>query len=86
MRSGLLITGVILVAVGVMFYVLIANATRASHMHFSTRGSVLEGIVYYSKQPPEMGSSHRCDGKFADMADHLYPVHVKRWQDKFTGE
>ena len=86
MKSGFLIMGVILVAVGVMFYVLIANTTRATHMHFSTRGGVLKGIVHYSAQPPELASSHRCDGKFADMADHLYPVHVQRWQDKFAGD
>ncbi len=37
MKKALLVTASVLLAVGIMFYVLIANANRPNHIHFSTR-------------------------------------------------
>ena len=86
MKATVLIGATVFLVVAIMFYALITNTTKASHIHFSTRGGVLKGILYYSKKLPEPASEHRCDGKFADMADHLYPVQLERWENKYAGK
>jgi len=86
MKKALLITASVILAIGVMVYVLIANSQRSSHMHFTTRGGVLKNVVYYSASRPERASQHQCDGKFADMVDDLYQTHLKLWQQKYGRE
>ena len=85
MMRGRVVTACVLLAVGGMCYVLINNSTRATHMHFSTDGGLLENVVYYSSAPPEAASQHECDGTFADMPDHLYPTQVIQWREKHSG-
>lgn len=85
MKKALLLTGSVLLAIGIMFYVLVANSQRSTHMHFSSRAGVLKNVVYYSAKPSETGSQHECDGKFAEMRDDLYETHLKLWQEKYGG-
>ena len=75
-----------LLAIGIMFYVLIANSKRLTHMHFSTQFGGPKNVVYYSAKPSETASQHDCDGKFAEMRDDLYETHLKLWQEKYGGE
>ncbi len=83
MKKALLITASLLLAVGIMFYVLIANSDRSTHIHFSTRGGVLKNVVYYSANPPETPSQHDCDGRFVEMRDDLYETHQQLWQENY---
>lgn len=83
MKKALGVTAAVLLAIGIMFYVLITNSERSSHMHFSTRGGVLTDIVYYTNNPPESASQHECDGKFSDMGDDLYETHLRLWREKY---
>ena len=83
MKKLLIVTVVVIVAIGIMIYVLIANLQRSSHMHFTTRGSVLKNVVYYSDRSPEKALQHQCDGRYADMIDDLYETHLKLWKDKY---
>ena len=83
MRKALVVTASVLLAVGIMFYVLIANSNRPNHIHFSTRGGVLKNVVYYSANPPETPAQHDCDGQFTEMRDDLYPTHQQLWQEKY---
>jgi len=69
MKKALLVTASVFLAVGIMFYVLIANSNRPNHIHFSTRGGVLKNVVYYSANPPETPAQHDCDGQFTEMRD-----------------
>ena len=86
MKKALLVTAAVFLAIGIMFYVLITHSSRATHMHFTTRGGVFKNVVYYSIKPSETASQHDCDGKFADMRDDLYEIHLKLWQEKYGGE
>ncbi len=86
MKNGLIITASVLLVMGVLFYVLIANAERSTHLHFTTRGGVFKNVVYYSTRSPEIASQHTCDGKFAEMRDDLYGTHLKLWREKYGGE
>ncbi len=86
MTKALLVTASVLLAVGIMFYVLIANSTRSTHIHFSNRGGVLKNVVYYSANPPETPSQHDCDSQFTEMRDDLYETHQQLWQEKYGGE
>ncbi len=83
MKKALLVTASVLLAVGIMFWVLIANSNRPTHLHFSTRGGVLKNVVYYSPNPPESPFQHDCDGRFAEMRDDLYETHQQLWQEKY---
>ncbi len=83
MKKALLVTASVLLAVGIMFYVLIANSDRSTHIHFSTRGGVLKNVVYYSANPPETPSQHDCDGRFVEMRDDLYETHQQLWQENY---
>ncbi|MBI4444513.1 MAG: hypothetical protein HY645_01285 [Acidobacteria bacterium] len=80
-RAFLIIFGSAL-AVAAMFYVLIQNAERATHIHFMSRGGVLTKVIYYSEKPPQ-GTEHACDGNFAEMPDHLYEAQLERWEDQY---
>lgn len=86
MAKGLTITVSVLLAVGLMFYVLISNSSRSTHMHFSTQGGVLRGVVYYSAKSPEQAIEHTCDDKFVDMPIHLYEAHLKLWRENYGEE
>lgn len=86
MKKGLIITASVLLAMGILFYILIANSERSTHLHFTTRGGVFKNVVYYSAKPPEIASQHTCDGKFAEMRDDLYETHRKLWREKYGGE
>ncbi len=86
MKKALLVTASVLLAVGIMFYVLIATSNRLTHIHFSNRGGVLKNVVYYSANPPETSSQHDCDGQFAEMRDDLYETHHQLWQEKYGRE
>ena len=83
MKKLLIVTVVVIVTIGIMIYVLIANLQRSSHMHFTTRGAVLKNVVYYSDRSPEKALQHQCDGRYADMIDDLYETHLKLWTDKY---
>ncbi len=83
MKKALLVTASVLLAVGIMFYVLITNTDRSTHIHFSTRGGVLKNVVYYSANRPETASRHACDGEFTEMRDDLYETHQRLWQEKY---
>ena len=83
MKKALGIISSLLLAIGIMFYVLITNSERNSHMHFSTRGGVLTNIVYYTNKPPESPSQHECEGNFADMGDDLFETHARLWREKY---
>jgi hypothetical protein len=83
MKKALLVTASVLLAVGIMFYVLIANSDRSTHIHFSTRGGVLKNVVYYSTNSPETASQHDCDGQFVEMRDDLYGTHQQLWREKY---
>lgn len=83
MKKLLIVTVVVIVTIGIMIYVLIANLQRSSHMHFTTRGAVLKNVVYYSDRSPEKALQHQCDGRYADMIDDLYETHLKLWKDKY---
>ena len=83
MKKFLIVTVVVIVTIGIMIYVLIANLQRSSHMHFTTRGAVLKNVVYYSDRSPEKALQHQCDGRYADMIDDLYETHLKLWKDKY---
>ncbi len=83
MKKLLIVMAVIIVTIGIMIYVLIANLQRSSHMHFTNRGGVLKNVVYYSDRRPEKGLQHQCDGRYADMIDDLYETHLKLWKDKY---
>ncbi len=83
MKKALLVTALVLLAVGIMFYMLIANSNRSTHIHFSTRGGVLKNVVYYSANPSEAPSQHDCDGRFVEMRDDLYETHQQLWQEKY---
>ncbi len=86
MKKALVVTACVLLAVGIMFYVLIANSNRSTHIHFSTRGGVFKNVVYYSAKPPENASQHDCDDQFTEMRDDLYETHQQLWQEKYGGE
>ena len=86
MKRALLGAAAVLLAAGAMFYVLISNQERATHMHFTNRGGALRNVVYYSDTPPETAALHTCDGKFADMREDLYETHLKLWLEKYGGE
>ncbi len=86
MKKALLVTACVLLAVGIMFYVLIANSNRSTHIHFTTRGGVFKNVVYYSATPPENASEHDCDDQFTEMRDDLYETHQQLWQEKYPGE
>ncbi len=86
MKKALLVTLCVLLAVGIMFYVLIANSNRSTHIHFTTRGGVFKNVVYYSPTPPENASQHDCDDQFTEMRDDLYETHQQLWQEKYGGE
>ncbi len=83
MKKALLVTASVLLAVVIMFWVLIANSNRPTHIHFSTRGGVLKNVVYYSPNPPESPFQHDCDGRFTEMRDDLYETHQQLWQEKY---
>lgn len=83
MKKALLVTASLLLAVGIMFWVLIANSQRSTHIHFSNRGGALKNVVYYSARPPELPSVHDCDGRFTEMRDDLYETHRQLWQEKY---
>ena len=83
MKKALLIMASVLLAVGIMFYVLIANSNRPNHIPFSTRGGVLKNVVYYSTKPPETPAQHDCDGQFTEMRDDLYETHQRLWREKY---
>ena len=83
MKKLLIVTVVVIVTIGIMIYVLIANLQRSSHMHFTTRGAVLKNVVYYSDRSPEKALQHQCDGRYADMIDDLYETHLQLWKDKY---
>ena len=85
MKTALLVMASVFLAIGIMFYVLITNSERPTHMHFSTQFGGPENVVYYSAKPPEIVSQHNCDGKFTDVGDNLYETHVKLWQEKYGG-
>ena len=84
MKKALLVTASVLLAVGIMFYVLIANSNRSTHIHFTTRGGVFKNVVYYSDKPPENASAHDCDEQFTEMRDDLYGTHQQLWQEKYV--
>jgi hypothetical protein len=86
MKKGLIITASIVLVIGVLFYALIANSERSTHLHFTTRGGVFENVVYYSAKAPEIASQHTCDGKFAEMRDDLYGTHRNLWQEQYGGK
>ncbi len=83
MKKALLVTASVLLAVGIMFYVLIANSNRPTHIHFTTRGGAFKNVVYYSTKPPENAPQHDCDGQFTEMRDDLYETHQQLWQEKY---
>ena len=86
MKKGLIVTASVLLAMGILFYVLIANSERSTHLHFTTREGAFKNVVYYSDKPPELPSQHTCDGKFAEMRDDLYETHLKLWREKYGGD
>ncbi len=86
MKRVLVGTVFVILAMGVMFYVLIEQSQELTHIHFTTRGGVLKNVVYYSARAPETPSEHECDGRFADMRDDLYGTHLKLWQKKYEAE
>ena len=86
MKKALIITASVLLAMGILFYILIANAQRLTHLHFTTRGGVFKNVVYYSPKAPEIASLHTCDGRFAEMRDDLYATHLELWREKYDGE
>lgn len=86
MKKVVVITVSVLLAIGIMFYLLIANSKRSTHMHFTNRSGVLENVIYYSARSSETASHHDCDGNFAEMRDDLYEIHLKLWREKYQGE
>jgi hypothetical protein len=86
MKKAFIITASVFLAMGILFYILIANAQRSTHLHFTTRGGAFKNVVYYSAQAPEIASLHTCDGKFAEMRDDLYETHLKLWREKYDGD
>jgi hypothetical protein len=86
MKRVLVGTAFVILAMGVMFYVLIDQAQEVTHIHFTTRGGVLKNVVYYSPRPAETPSEHECDGRFADMRDDLYETHLELWKEKYGAE
>ena len=86
MKTALLVIASVFLAIGIMFYVLMTNSERPTHIHFSTQFGGPENVVYYSVKPPEIVSQHECDGKFTDMRDDLYETHLKLWQEKYGGK
>ncbi len=76
----------VLLGMGILFYALIANSERSTHLHFTTRGGIFRNVVYYSAQAPENADQHTCDGKFAEMRDDLYATHRNLWQEKYGGK
>ncbi|MEE8349181.1 MAG: hypothetical protein V3R94_06410 [Acidobacteriota bacterium] len=86
MKKAFIIAALGLLAMGILFYILIANSERSTHLHFTTRGGVFKNVVYYSATPPEFPSQHTCDGKFAEMRDDLYETHLQLWREKYDPE
>jgi hypothetical protein len=86
MKRTLIGTLVVLTAMAVMFYFLITDAERVSHIHFTTQEGVLRNVIYYSAQTPEGPAQHDCDGSFTDMRDDLYGTQLRIWQGKYAGD
>ena len=86
MKTALLVMASVFLAMGIIFYVLITNSERLTHMHFSTQFGAFENVVYYTAKPPEIVSQHDCDGKFTDMRNDLYETHLELWQEKYGGK
>ena len=86
MKKALIITASVLLTLGLLFYILITNSERSTHLHFTTRGGVFKNTVYYSAQPPETAAQHTCDGKFAEMRDDLFETHFRLWQEQYGGK
>ena len=55
MKKALLVTASVLLAMGILFYILIANTEHSTHLHFTTRERVFKNVVYYSATPLPTG-------------------------------
>lgn len=86
MKRTVIGTLVVLTGMAVMFYFLITDAERMSHIHFTTQEGSLRNVIYYSDKAPERPPQHDCDGRFTDMRDDLYGIQLRIWQSKYGGE